>query len=254
MKRILIALCALPFFWSGVSTAQEGEAPNVTGVELFMCNYNKGKGPKDLDRVVEKWNAWADEAGMVPYVAWTLTPMFNDPKYAFDVAWLGAWANGADMGKGIQQWKDKGGAMQVEFDKVLTCPGHSAFNAANYKAPQGDWPPTGVTVFTDCTIAEGKTLDDSIAVHGAWARHLADSGSKAGMWAFYPAFGGGDIDFNYKIVMSHSDYESLGADNNSFTNGGGWRKGQELAQGVVSCDVPRVYDSVLRRNGGVDVN
>jgi hypothetical protein len=254
MKRILIALCVLPLLWSEVSLAQEMETPNLTAVEIYMCNYNKGKGPKDLDRVVDKWNAWADESNYVPYNAWTLTPVFSSPEYGFDVGWLGAWKNGADMGKGLQQWKDGGGAMQAQFDKVLSCDVHSGFTAANFKPQSGDWPPTGVTVFSDCTVAEGKTLEDSIAVHAAWAKHLGERGSKAGMWGFYPSYGGGDIDFNYKIVMSHPDYVSFGADNNDYTNGAGWKKGRELSQGVVSCNMPRVYDSVLRRNGGVDVN
>ncbi len=254
MKKLLIALCAVPLFGSQFSLAQDNETPNLGAIELFMCNYNKGKGSKDLDRVVDKWNVWADEANYVPYTAWTLTPVFGSPEYDFDLAWLGAWQNGADMGRGLQQWKDQGGAMQAAFDKVLRCDVHSGFTSANFKPQQGDFPAEGVTVFTDCTIAEGKTLEDSIAVHASWAKHLTERGSKAGMWAFYPSMGGGDIDFDYKIVMGHPDYTSLGADNNDYTNGGGWMKGREISQDTVSCNLPRVYNSVLRRNGGIDPN
>ena len=56
MKRILIALCVLPLFWSEVSLSQNNEAPNLTAIEIFMCNYNKGKDSNDLDKVVDKWN------------------------------------------------------------------------------------------------------------------------------------------------------------------------------------------------------
>jgi hypothetical protein len=251
MKRILIALCLTPLFWSGASVAQDQEAPNLTAIEMFTCNYNKGKGSKDLDRVIDKWNAWADKENFIPYNAWTLTPMFGSADYSFDVGWLGAWKDGAGMGKGLQQWKNEGGAMQAEFDKVLTCDAHFSYTSANFKPQQGDWPAKGLTVFTDCTVAEGKALEDSIAAHGKWAKHLTDSGSKAGMWAFYPMFGGGDENYDYKIVMAHPDYVSLGNDHNNYTNGEGWKVGREMSQGVVSCNTPRVYDSVLRRNGGV---
>jgi hypothetical protein len=64
-------------------------------------------------------------------------------------------------------------------------------------------------------------------------------------------FGGGDENYDYKIVTAHPDYVSLGNDHNNYTNGEGWKVGREMSQGVVSCNTPRVYDSVLRRNGGV---
>ena len=254
MKRILIALCVLPLFWSGVSLSQNNEAPNLTAIEIFMCNYNKGKSSKDLDKVVDRWNAWADKTGFVPYTAWTLTPVFSSPEYGFDIGWLGAWQNGADMGKGLQQWMTGGREMQAEFDKVLSCDVHAGYTAGNFKPQQGDWPAQGVTVFTDCSIAEGKTFEDSLAAHTSWAKHLTESGSKAGMWGFYPTMGGGDSDFDYKIVMAHPDYVSLGADNNGYTNGRGWQKARDITQGVVSCNTPRVYHSVLRRNGAINPN
>jgi len=254
MKRILIALCVLPLLWSGVSSAQDEETSNLSAIEIFMCNYNKGKGSKDLNRVVDKWNTWADKSNYVPYTAWTLTPVFSSPDYSFDIGWLGAWQNGADMGRGLQQWKDGGGEIQAEFDKVLTCVAHQGFTSANFKPQQGDWPAEGVSVFSDCSISEGKTFEDSIEAHAGWAKHLTESGSKAGMWGFYPSMGGGDTDFDYKIVVAHPDYLSLGADNNDYTNGGGWKKAREIGQGAVSCNSPRVYNSVLRRDGGVNPN
>jgi hypothetical protein len=73
------------------------------------------------------------------------------------------------------------------------------------------------------------------------------------MWAFFPGAGQNDIDWDYKIVVSHPDYLSYGADWDNFTNGQGWRKAMELGSGtVVSCDSPRVYHSVTVRNAGIN--
>ena len=226
--------------------------PNLGAVELYLCNYNKGKGSKDLDRAVDKWNKWTDENSKFSYSAWTLTAQFNSPSYTFDIAWLGAYQNGAEFGAGTQEFQDTGGAMQAEFDKALTCAEHTAVTTLNFKPPHAGWPsPTAVTAFSDCTLAEGKRLEDVLEVHRAWASHLTEKGSKAGMWAFFPAYGG-DNDFDYKIVTTYPDYTAMGMDNNDYTNGGGWMKARELTEGVVNCDTPRVYDTVLRRDGGVN--
>jgi hypothetical protein len=255
MKKLFVALCTLPLLGSALVAAQDESAPNLSAVEIYSCNYNKGKGQKDLDKVVAKWNDWADETGYTPYNAWSLAPVFGCPDYSFDMGWLGAWENGAEMGKGLQQWKKGGGAMQAEFDKVVSCASHVAFTSANLKAPaQSDWPAEGVTAFSDCKIAQGKKLEDAIKVHSGWAKHLTANGSKAGLWMFLPSMGGVDVDYDYKMVVSHPDFVSLGIDNNAYTNGRGWEKERELSQGVVSCGVPRVYNTELLRNGGVKVN
>ena len=252
MKKIIALLSGLPLLWCGSTTAQEVELPNLGAVELYLCNYNDGEDSRDLDRVVDKWNKWADKNSTVPYSAWTLTPQFNAPGYTFDVAWLGGYEDGAGLGASTQEWQDKGGELQGEFDKVLSCPEHTAVTTLNFKEPHAGWPtPTAVTAFSDCTVAEGKRVEDIQEVHRAWAAHLTEKGSKAGMWAFFPAYGG-DNDFDYKIVTTYPDYIEMGKDNNDYTNGGGWMKARELTEGVVTCDTPRVYNTVLRRDGGIN--
>ena len=46
--------------------------------------------PEDLDRVVARWNSWADSVALDDYAAWTLTPFYYTPQQEFDVIWLGA--------------------------------------------------------------------------------------------------------------------------------------------------------------------
>jgi hypothetical protein len=251
MKKLLVAVCLTPLLWSGIAQAQQGDDPSLIAVELYGCNYAEGKGPKDLDKVVGKWNKWSDANSRVPYNAWTLTPMFRTGEQTLDVGWLGVWQNGADMGRGTQEWLGQTG-MQAEFDSVIPCNSHGAYTTANVKPPGKNWPtPSGVTVFADCTVAEGKNLEDAMAVHNAWAQHLTSKGSTASMWIFFPAFGGNDVTGDYKVVNGYDDYTAWGKDYNDYTNGGGWRKARELMAGVLSCDSPRVYTTTLRRSGGV---
>ena len=255
MNKLISALVALPLLGSQMGLAQsDAGGPTLGAVEIHMCDYKKGKSAKDLDKAIGRWNEWADESELVPYNAWTLTPVYGSPEYDFDVAWLGAWQHAADMGKALQHWSTGDHKMQAEFDKVVSCNANAVFFTTNFKPLEGDWPKTGVTTFADCNYAEGKGLVDSIKVQSGWAAHLTERGSKAATWGFYPAFGGGAGNASYKVVTAHADFESLGADQNDYTNGGSWEQAEKLAAGKVSCGVPRVYMSTLQRNGGVSAN
>ena len=261
VKLIKAAVLLLaPVCLSTTALAQDAEeAPNVGAVEIYQCNYADGAGAKDLDKVVGKWNKWADKNFEAPYSAWTLTPMATGSYFEADIGWLGAFANGSDMGKVTQNWNSKGAEHQAAFDAVIPCSNHSIFSSVNVKAPAVDgWPgengSKSVTVFSDCTAAEGTTLEDAFAVHRAWADHLTSRGSKAGMWVFLPAFGADGVNGHYKVIMGYANYEDWGNDHNDYTNGGGWLKGRELMEGVLACDSPRVYSTTLVRNGGVSPN
>jgi hypothetical protein len=256
LTSILMFSLGLVPFLSGQAVAQSGEAPRLVPVEMFLCNYNKGKGPKDMQRVNDKWNEWMDEVGETGYTAWNLTPMFFGSGVDFDVAWLGAWADGKRMGESNQRWVTEGRDQQAMFDKVVSCDQHASSASMNVKLPGDDnWPgETGVVIFSNCTVAAGKTVAQALAVHDAWAEHLTATGSQAGVWIWFSGFGAGDVDYDYKIVVGHADHNSVGADWENFTNGRGWMKAVEINAGVVSCDSPRVYNSATVRNGNVRPN
>ena len=157
----------------------------VIPVELFACSYNDGKGSADLDKVIDKWNAWTDKNGIDDYAAWTLTPYYFGPEQEFDVIWMGA-------GKGAS---------------------FAAFSAAM----------------------------------GEWSQHLTDAGSTTGIWAWYPAYGGGSEEFSFKWLQAHNNLADLGADYESFGNGGGYVTHSRLFGHLINCDSTRAYVAQSRR-------
>lgn len=252
--RAVLLLSASTLIWHTGSVAQNAEAdPSFAAIEAYMCNYQDGKGPEDLMKVTEKWNKWMDKNSSASYSAWLMHPVLTSVNMPADVVWLGAWQTGNDMGKGMQEWAAKGGDLNKDFLAVIDCSEHSQSASMNIRAPAKGWPyKEGVAAFANCTVGEGHTIPDAMDVHQAWSKHLDAAGSKAGMWAFFPGAGNNNPEWDYKIVVSHPNYMSYGADWESFTNGQGWRKAMELGSGkVVSCDSPRVYHSVTVRNGGV---
>lgn len=252
--RAALLLSASTLLWHSGTTAQEAAAdPSFAAIDAYLCAYREGQGPDDLMKVTVKWNKWMDKNSSVAYNAWVMHPVLSSVNTPVDVVWLGAWQNGNDMGKGMQEWADKGGELNAEFMAVIDCGEHSQAASVNIRPPAKSWPEKeGVAAFSNCTLGEGHGIADAMAVHQAWSQHLDANGSKAGIWAFFPGAGQNNPDWNYKIIVSHPDYISYGADWDAFTNGQGWRKAMELGSGkVVSCDSPRVYHSVTVRNDGV---
>lgn len=249
-----VVLSTSTLLWHSVSSAQQAPpAPAFAAIDAYMCDYHKGKGPDDLMKVTAKWNKWMDDNSSVAYSAWIMHPVLSSVNMPADVVWLGVWANGNDMGKGMQEWADGGGKLNEEFLDVFDCSEHSQAASVNIRPPAAGWPgKEGIAAFSNCSIGEGSAIPDAMGVHQAWSKHLDATGSKAGMWAFFPGAGQNDPEWDYKVVVSHPDYLSYGADWDNFTNGQGWRKAMEMGSGkVVSCDSPRVYHSVTVRDGGV---
>ena len=78
MKKILLKLLTGGLVFAvGINTASAQDDDDSTSpLEIYTCSYADGKGAADLDKVVAKWNKWADDQGMTDYSAWTMTPFF----------------------------------------------------------------------------------------------------------------------------------------------------------------------------------
>jgi len=219
----------------------------VMPVETFTCDYNDGKGPADLDKATAAWNRWMDERGAYyTYAALTLTPYYFGAD-TFDVGWLGIWPSGEAMGRGIDLYLGQGSEYARAFADVVTCDTHSNFAGATIKSPPGDAPDNLVLFFSDCNVHDGAGWDAVMAGLAAWSDYMTKQAYDNGVWILFPAFGGADMDYDFKYVTSHDDFASAGKAYDKFGNGGGWEKRQELLGELLDCDVPRAYTAKFRR-------
>lgn len=219
--------------------------------EIFACNYREGKGPKDLDAAIDNWNKHLDSQKGDTYAAWTLTRQYYSSEQDFDLLWLGAWTDGNAMGKGRDNYHATGRAIQAGFSAVVDCAGHAGYVSWAYKLPSNygtSTSDTGVMAFTDCNMKEGANYDSMQAGLKAWAEVLSESGSEAAIYQWWPVYGGGDTEFDFKIVTVYSNYAEQGADLERMGNGELWRKRMELVGDQFSCNVSRVYDGKSRRS------
>lgn len=226
---------------------EEGEANVARPVEMYACQYMDGKGPSDLEAVIKKFNAWADKQDIDDYWAWTMVPYYFGPEQEFDFLWLGASPTAKALGENQEAWLGTGGKVQGEFAEVFSCNQHGNYAVLRMKEPpKREDPSRGVVAFSDCSMTEGTTFDDMYPAIMEWGKYTAEQGSKAGMFVFFPAFGGGGESFDFKWVNSHQDLAELGVDYDNYSETG-WEKANELFQGKLNCDSSRAYLSTTRR-------
>ncbi len=198
----------------------------------------------DLDR----WTEFMDGNDTNNYAAWTLTPYFYGGDQDFDFIWMGAYTDGNAMGAGIDTWLSDGGDVADGFNEVVDCRAHVMLSSAMYKSPVGnETPTTGIITMMDCELNEGKRYSDIKKAEISWAEYLTTNGSAGGYWHWFPTYGGGDSDFDYKVVFAYSNFTDFGADFEHGANGGGREAGQENFANIDDCDDARIYLATSRR-------
>jgi len=254
-KMVSSVISALLFLsiGSGVALAQEEESeePNVVPVETFTCDFNEGKGPGDLQKVIDDWNDFMDDKGVDYYFAATLTPYYFG-ELAFDIGWLGVWTDGGKMGAGTDMWLDEGGELDAQFSEVLNCKSHTNFVSMNVKRrPQNeeesdDSDKSFVIAFSNCSMQEGKTFDDYLAAQEMWNAYADEHGFSDNVYAMFPIFGETDDSYDFKSVGTSDDHTAFGNDYKLMSEGH-WRKSSELFDDLLDCDSARVYNATVVR-------
>lgn len=247
MKKFVMTLASAGLLLSsGIGAADEHEGkeaePNVaTPLEIFTCNYNEGQDRSDLDAAVAKWNKWADDQGITDYSAWILVPYYFGPEQDFDVIWLGGSEKASAMGRAQDTYLATGAAAQRAFDEAISCDSHGAFAVLRMKQPPERANPSDIVIsFSDCNMAEDVRFDDLYMPLQEWGEYKGEEGSTAGMWVFFPAFGGGGEEYDFKWVTAYQNLADLGADWDQYSKSG-WEKAGDLFAGKLSCDSSRAY-------------
>lgn len=247
-KNLIAATIVLPLALSSAFAQEEEKPPYVVPVDTFTCNYNEGKGPADLDKVVAEWNKHLDEQGADSYGAMTLTPNYHG-KDTFDIGWLGYWVSQEEMGAGIDGYRADNGKMDQKFAEVITCDTHSHFASIQVKAPpEGEIPDNIVLMFANCTKSDDVAWDALFDRIDAAIAYQEEQGFENGDYMMWPVFGGeGEPAWDLKWVTSFANYTAFGKVYQHNANGGGRQKMNEIMGEALDCDTARVYDAKVVR-------
>jgi hypothetical protein len=245
---LMFTVAASTWTWTQATQAQEAASP--APLEAFFCNMQPGKDMKDLMQVTERFKKWSDKNDS-GYSAWILTPRFGQFRELPQVLWLGGYASGNAMGKGLDDWMASGSDIQAAFDSVIDCGAHSLASSIEISSPDGP-PGDGVVMFTQCSIEEGSDWSKAVAAHKNYSSAMRSLGAKNSNYMFFPMLGGtADRNFDYWGVSTFKSWTDYFAAYELYVNGGGWQKGMKAMEGVANCEqgTPTVWDVKLVRNG-----
>ena len=254
MKKILTAATsAMMFLFVGsnaIAQDEEADEIKVRPVETFACNYVDGKGPDDLQPVIDAWNEWMDENDVGDYFAATITPQFYG-EWPFDVAWIGAWVDGHAMGRETDSWVLDSGDLPAQFGEVIECASHTNFGSIQVKeqVDTGAEPDDHFVLnFSNCSLKDGGGgFDAMMAAQNEWNAYADEHGFVSAAWIWFPFAGESNQDYDFKYVVGMPDHTAAGGNWQLFAEGH-WRKSEELFTDILECDISRVYDgTVVRR-------
>lgn len=247
MNRLLAVVVSFGLVVAGQVVAdeheggEEKEGSGISPVETFACSYKEGKGWDDLKGAIDGWNKWADGQGVEDYAAWVLQPYYSGPEQDFDVFWLGGSPTAKSLGATQDLWLATGSEAMKGFNDAIDCSGHGNFAVWQVKAPPKRENPGKIVIsFSDCQMGDGMSWSDAAPALAEWGKYRESHGSTSGMWVFFPAYGGGGEEFDFKFVSAWQNLEDQGVDYDQY-GAEGWRKAGEIFAGKFECDSSRVY-------------
>ena len=248
MKRILtglVAISAVLAAWAP-SVVAANQPAKASPVDFRACTFREGKGMDDLQKVNANFREYANKNDFA-YAAWVLTPQYQTGA-GFDVGWLGAWPDGGSFGVSMEKWHSSDNPVAGDFDEVIDCSSrHEMAMSMPINAPEAT-PTNGIVMFYQCSLEEGKTLDQAYAAHLDAGLAMKAKGSLAMSWFYTPAVGAGSIDFDYYHVVAFSRYADMGATMEMYVNGGGIQAQQNILGEISSCETPTVFDALSVRD------
>ena len=240
-KQFLTAVIVAVFSIGATVAHAQKPALKAAPVDFRACTFRDGKGMKDLEKVAEKFRAYANQHDF-NYAAWTLVPQYQRA-VPYDVGWLGSWPSNEAFGVSMEKWRNTGTGLAEDFDAVMDCSGWHELAMWVPVTASGSTPEAGVLMISRCTLNEGKTSRDALNAHVEFGNYMRGLGSMAQSWLFYPTLGTGAIDFDYYHAIAFYRYSDMGAAMELYTNGGGYQQAEKVLHPVSDCEAPVVFDA-----------
>lgn len=248
MKKLLLstvaAACTL-FLGTGITSAQDG-VPEIRPVEMWVCNYRDGKDQGDMDKAFEDFvEATEGDA----YAGYRLVPSYRAGDQSFDFIYLGVWESGSMMGRDLADYATKGGDADEAWDEVADCPASLMYGSIRIQQNDdaGEGSGNFMLSISDCKLAHGVSNGQALGALTRFNDYRVASGSSVGTIAWFPIYGGGDVGFDFKLAHVYSGQQHFGDSFQWFVDNQAYLVQEDMLNGVVSCDVPRLYsgDTIL---------
>jgi len=225
----LLTVCLVP------AQAQDGP-PQFRPLEVWTCGFKDGKDQDDMDDVYEDI---VEASGDTAYSAFQLSPYFAGAfAENFDFVYLGAWADGSVMGSDMASYL---GTPDESWDETVDCQGF--LYASNWIQPvqPPDNAGTAVVTVSDCDVDHGSTAAQAVGAISRYNDYRVANGMTVGTLVWFPVYGGGDADFDFKLVSVYSNAQHMGDAFKWSIDNAAYNVSNSMRAGIVSCDEARLY-------------
>lgn len=244
MRKIILTIAGLvllPLSGLNVASAQDDGPPQFRPVELWACSYRDGKDQGDMDDVYDDLREAATDA---PYAAYQLYPYFAGSLAAqFDFIYLGVWEDGASMGPDMDHYLTNAGDVGTAWEETVEC--NATLFASNRIQAPPDTNPDGsgnfVLTVSDCNVEHGRTSAQAIGAISRFNDYRVANGMTIPTIAWFPVFGGGDAEFDFKLLNVYPNATAVGNWFQWAVDTASYQVSADMMEGLVSCDESRMY-------------
>ena len=188
----------------------------------------------DLMKVAKKWDKWAKKNHSRPYTGHVLTPFFSDGSDA-GVYWVGFSGSFSDQGIVLEEWLEKGGDLQQEFDSVIPCKSHSQLAWVRIRDIADAPLSKGVVDFAGCSLLPGATQEKLAAADAEMNDFLDQVGITARVYRWYPMQGNPPDGLDFYQAHWHDSLSAKGSDNDLYVRNGGVQLENKLYDPIMKC-------------------
>jgi len=219
--------------------AQDGP-PNFRPVELWACSYKERKDADDFNRALRMM---VEATGDVPYAAYQLMPNFRGPDQDFDFIYIGVWPDGTTMGRDMANYAQHTDVIEA-WDEAVDCPVSSLYASYRIQAIEDDGNGSGnfILTFSDCKVAHGNSNGQALGALRRYNDYRVANGMTIPTFAWFPAFGGGNAEFDFKLIQAYSGPQHFGDAWSWFVDHAAYETLGDMTDGIVDCDEARVYN------------
>jgi hypothetical protein len=158
----------------------------------------------------------------------------------FDFIFIGVWESGSAMGADMATYLGQQNDASEAWDDAADC-GSLMFASARIQVPEPNEDGTFLLTISDCNLGKGSSNGQAAGAIGRFNAYRVANGMEVGTFLWYPVAGGGDAEFDFKLVNAFAgpqhwgDYFSWYVDHEAYNVQG------QIMDGIVSCDESRIY-------------
>jgi hypothetical protein len=243
MKQLLLGtittVCTL-FMGTGLSIAQDGP-PQFAPVEMWVCDYRDGKDQGDFADVLEDL---VRLTGDIPSASRQLVPYLRGPQQDMDFIYIATWPDGSTMGRDVGNYMEHGSDVDEAWEDTVECRASLLYGRLmiNQPSAEADEDDNFTLTVSDCNVAHGRSTSQAIGAIQRYNEYRVANGSDITTLLWFPVYGGGGAEFDFKLVHVYNDYQHLGDSFQWVVDNQAYLVNQDMTEGLVSCDEARVYN------------